>query len=133
MFSVRNYTAKDFEMVHKWWTQQNEFPPTKEMLPEESTFICEHEKTPMVAITVYLTNSKEFCILDNFIGNPDYSGNLRREASEIIVNFCEIFAKELGFKSIMCMAIKDKLKEYYPKFGYTKRMDNVATFNKELV
>ena len=133
MFSIRKFVRDDFEMIQSWWTKQNEFAPTLDMLPEESTFICELNKVPMVAITLYLTNSKEFCMLDNFVGNPDMRGNMRSEASRIIINHAEQFAKELGYKSITCLALKDKLKEYYQSFGYTKRFDNVASFNKELV
>lgn len=132
-FKIRNYTDSDFEMIQSWWTKQNEFPPTKEMLPEESTFICEYEGVPLTCITVYLTNSLEFCMLDNFIGNPEFSGEKRREASGRIIGWSEVFAMTKGYKSIMCLALKDKLKEYYQTFGYTKRFDNVATFNKELV
>lgn len=133
MFNVRNFNKSDFEMIQTWWKTQNEFPPTLEMLPFESTFICELDKTPMVAITVYLTNSKEFCMLDNFIGNPEQRGNLRNEASRVIISHSEQFAKDLGYKSMMCMSLKDKLSEYYQSFGYIKRLNNVSTFNKELV
>lgn len=132
MFSIRNYNQDDFSMLLKWWILQNEFPPTKEMLPEESTFICEYENIPLVSITLYLTNSKEFCLLDNFVGNPEWKGILRKSASREIIKHAEKVAKELGYKSIMCMAYKPNLKEYYPSFGYTQRLDNVSTFNKEL-
>jgi hypothetical protein len=133
MFNVRNFTGSDFEMIQSWWKTQNEFPPTLEMLPEESTFICEFNKNPMVAVTLYLTNSKEFCMLDNFVGNPEQRGELRKEASQVIVSYAEAFAKELGYKSIMCMSLKNRLSEYYQSFGYIKRLTNVSTFNKELV
>lgn len=132
MFNVRNFKKQDFEMVKKWWKDQNEFPPTLEMLPEESTFICEYEKFPMVAITLYLTNSKEFCMLDNFIGNPEIPKGLRKDASALIIDYAEKFAKELGYKSIFCMALHDKLSKYYQSFGYQQRLTNVSTFNKEL-
>lgn len=133
--NIRNYKEQaDFEMLKSWWIKQDEFPPTKEMLPEESTYILEIEGLgPIVSITLYLTNTREFCILDNFIGNPDFSGPARKEVSEIIISHAEKQAKELGYKSIMCMALKDKLKDYYQTFGYVKRFDNLATFNKELV
>lgn len=133
MFTIRNFKGNDLEMIQSWWKAQDEFPPTMEMLPPESTFICEVDDMPLVAITVYLTNSLEFCMLDNFIGNPEYSNNLRREASTFIVKYAEEFAKDMGYKSIMCLALKDKLKEYYQTFGYTLRFENASTFNKELV
>lgn len=131
-FQIRNYTDADFEMIQGWWTKQNEVPPTKEMLPPDTTFICEYEGVPLVSITVYLTNSKEFCMLDNFVGNPEFPGEKRKEASGRIIGWSEVFAMTLGYKSMMCLAMKDKLKEYYTTFGYTKRFDNVATFNKAL-
>lgn len=133
MFKVRNYTEQDFSMLNQWWVAQDEFPPTKEMLPKESTFICEQDGVPLVSITLYLTNSKEFCMLDNFIGNPKMRGEIRKAASDFIIKYSEVIAKELGYKSILCFATKPKLKEYYPTFGYMKRCDNIASFNKELV
>lgn len=132
MFSVRNFKQVDFEMLQNWWKTQDEFPPTREMLPEETTFICEHNDLPLVSITLYLTNSKEFCMLDNFVGNPELRGDLRKEASALIISHAEQLAKKLGYKSIMCLALKDKLGEYYQSFGYKKRFSNVLTFNKEL-
>lgn len=77
-------------MIQSWWKLQNEFPPTLEMLPEESTFICEHNKIPLTAITVYLTNSLEFCMLDNFVGNPEMRGDLRKQASGLILSLIHI-------------------------------------------
>jgi len=133
MFNVRKFKQTDFEMLHNWWKIQDEFPPTREMLPEESTFICEFNEIPMVSITVYLTNSKEFCMLDNFIGNPDVPKDLRKEASSLIIAYSEQFAKDLGYKSILCMSLKEKLSNYYQSFGYIKRLTNVSTFNKELL
>lgn len=133
MFKIKNYTNNDFKLILNWWVSQNEFPPTEDMLPEESTFICEHNGIPLTAITVYLTNSKEFCMFDNFIGNPKFPGALRKEASGLIISHAEKFAKELGYKSIMCLATENKLKNYYQGFGYIKRLDNISSFNKELV
>lgn len=133
MYIIRPFTKNDFEMVQAWWKKQDELPPTLDMLPQESTFICEYNNSPLLAITVYLTNSKEFCILDNFIGNPEMTGKPRKDGSALIIEFAEQFAKDLGYRSMMCMAFKDKLKNYYQSFGYTKRFDNVATFNKELM
>jgi hypothetical protein len=128
---IRNYKQEDFEMLQSWWKMQDEFPPTRDMLPEESTYIVEYAGNAVSAITLYLTNTKEFCILDNFIANPLFSGD-RRGASKMIIEYAEQQAKILGYKSIMCMALKDKLKDYYQTFGYVKRFDNLATFNKEL-
>lgn len=133
MYKIRNFKAQDFEMVQSWWKAHEEFPPTIEMLPEESTFICEHDGIPLSAITVYLTNSKEFCMLDNFVGNPEMPGLVRQYSSILIIDHAERFAKDLGYKSMMCLAFEDKLKQYYQSFGYKQRLNNVSTFNKELV
>jgi len=133
MFKVRPYTKDDFQMINSWWVIQGEVAPTLAMLPEESTFICEFNGLPLTCITVYLTNSMEFCILDNFVGNPGYANLMRKEASALVISHAEKFAKDFGYKSMLCFAIKDKLKQYYPKFGYVKRCDNLTSFNKELV
>jgi hypothetical protein len=132
MFKVRHYNKTDFPMISEWWNKHKEMGPTEEMLPEESTFICELNGTPLTAITLYLTNSKEFCMLDNFIGNPAFRGEDRKEASKLIIEYAENLAKDLGYKSIFCMALNDSLSDYYEFFGYKKRLNNVSTLNKEL-
>lgn len=132
-YQIRQFEDSDYDMLRSWWIDYKEFPPTREMLPKETTFIIENNKTPLVAITLYLTNSMQFCMLDNFVGNPQFKGAIRKEASKLIIAHAEKVAKQAGYKSILCLAINEKLKEYYPTFGYKKYCDNISSFNKELI
>lgn len=106
--------------------------PSDAMLPLDSTFVLEHEGKPFLAVTMYLTNSKEFCMLDNFIGNPELSGPLRRDFTRLLLNYCEGVAIALGYKKIFCMATNEKLAAYYEGLGFTPTCNTVTTFIKTL-
>lgn len=122
------------EEVRSWWKKLNEVSATKEMMPEESSFVllAPNDK-PWMFITVYLLNIKEFAIVENCVSNPSLpGGEARKLAGEYLNRFLDIWVKEKGYKKIFCLAPNDGLAKRYKELGYTQTLDNVKTFIKEL-
>lgn len=128
--NIRFYKKQDFELLSSWWKQQNEPGPTLDMLPEDSTFIVEINNKPIISVCLYLTNCKEVCYIENLIANPEFKEN-RKEYIQVLFSFLQNFAKNLGYKKLMCMAYRDALKKRYQEIGLTKTLD-VSIFIKEL-
>jgi hypothetical protein len=131
-YTIRPYAKADYTEIKKWWDASNEMAPIPEMLPEESTLILELDKTPALMITVYLTNCKEVSYLENFAGNPELKGESRKQAAQYIVDAACGFAKGLGYKRVLCLSYKDKLKERYQELGMTPTVDNLMSLVREL-
>ena len=131
-YTIRNYKDSDYEMLKNWWNSQNQREPSKELIPNETTFILEVDNEPVVSISVFLTNVRGMCFLENFIGNPLKKGDVRKECSSIIVNYALKFAKELGYKRAVCFSYEEALKKRYQDLGMTKTLDNLSSFVKEL-
>lgn len=128
---IRHYQKEEYYNVLSWWEQHEECAPTKDMLPEESTFILEENGIPWVCITLYLTNSKEFAWIDNLVANPAIKKS-SKEAVNTIVEHVEKFAKNKGYKKLFCMAIEDKLGKRYQELGYNMTCNSVKTFLKDV-
>ncbi len=120
-------------MVQAWWQPSPEgVIPTPEMMPPDSTFICLYEGMPALSVTMYLTNTPEFCMVDNFIGNPEMRGPLRRELTKELLAYVEYIAQGLGYKKIFCMASNERLASYYGELGFNKTLSGVTTFTKDV-
>lgn len=130
--TIRNYKKEDYPLIKSWWDRAKEIAPYPSMMPEESSFVLELEGKPILAITLYLTNSVQIAWIDNLIGNPEITGNKRREATKMLVKYVEDFAREKGYKSTLCFSEKDKLVNYYQTLGYHPTLRNVTTLIKEL-
>ncbi len=128
-FTLRNLQSHEVASVINWYG--NEPSPTSDMMPLESTFICEISKVPALCVTLYLTNSS-VAYIELFIGNPDIKGPLRREAAQALVNHFQRFAREKGYTKLLCLAPNEALRRYYQKLGYTPTIDNVSVLLKEL-
>jgi len=128
--NIRLFNKNDFEMIKMWWNDAQEMPPTIEMLPEESTFILEVNNEPQVCITVYLTNTNYVAYLENFIKNPNLKDS--KEYTKKIVEHAENFAKQKGFKILVCLSYKEKLKQRYQDLGYINTLNNLSGFAKEV-
>lgn len=102
------------------------------MLPKGTTFIMEGDDQILACMTMYLTNSKQFAMLDNLISNPYIDKPVRREAVKKLINHCEILAFEMGYKSLFCMSTKAKLTERYESHGYRPTFRGVTTLTKQL-
>lgn len=131
MFLVRPYEADDYLMIASWWREHQEIGPTEAMLPVESTFIVEQNKMPVLCATLYLTNTKEFCIVDNLVANPNVKEK-RKHAVEVMDEHLVMVAKKLGYKKLLCMTEKPVLKKRYMEFGFMPTLENLTALIKEI-
>jgi len=70
MINIRPYVTADYLTIKDWWLQSGEIAPLRSMMPEDSSFIATYENFPILAVSLYLTNSTEVCWADNLIGIP---------------------------------------------------------------
>ena len=131
-FVIRNYRKTDYDVINSWWLGQGEMPPESDMMPEDSSFVCEIGGAPALAVTVYLTNSKAFAMTDNFVGAPALKGPLRREAAQALSNHIADFARRQGYKRLFCMCYRESLEKRYNELGYRTTIRNVTTFVRDL-
>lgn len=129
--NIRLYKKEDFNIIKDWWIKSNEVPPIEEMLTEDSTFILEMHGKAKMCISVYLTNCKCVAYLENFIKDPEFKDS--KKSSKTLVEHAEIFAKEKGFRILVCYSYKEKLSKRYQELGYINTLNNLSSHAKELV
>lgn len=132
MYIIRNYKHSDFSLLDNWWKSYNEMGPIPEMMMEDTSFVLEINGVPALSITVYFTNCKEVAYIENFIGNPDLEGSLRKEASQCLLNHVYKFAKDKEYKRLVCFCYKDKLVKRYEELGVVRTLSGLHSFVKEL-
>ena len=119
-------------MIREWWIAAGSPAPTMDMMPENSSFVLEVDGKPLLAVTVYMTNSKQIAWVDNLISSPlPFKGN-RRDYVEEMQKFLEIWAKTEGYKSLFCFSEKEVLVKRYMELGYMPTLKNVTTLVKEI-
>lgn len=132
MYLIRPYTHKDFAMIDKWWeisTNQHIF---EGVMVEDGTFILEIKGVPALCLTTLLTQSKQMAYVSSYIKNPLFKGINLESYGHILWNHCFNYAKDKGYKRILCMAEFEQLKNKYERFGMKRTLNNIATFAKEL-
>lgn len=133
VFNIRNYTQKDYIMLKGWWEMSGEVGPELESLPENTTYILEYEGSPLLSITIYLTNCKNLALLENFIGNPAFAGQLRKDMSQKLVDYCYAQCKQAGYKTLLCFSLNnEKIINRYQELGMTKVVDHLVSFGRKL-
>lgn len=126
---IRNYKQEDYKEISQW---TKDMPVIGEdLLSKSSTFVLEMNEIPVFALTVYFTNCKEICFLDNFVGNPAMK-NERKEHTQLLFTYAEKLAKELGYKRVVCFSNIPKLISKYETFGYSKIMNDTCVLGKGL-
>lgn len=130
MYNIRNYELSDYPMVHSWWTTHKEQAPMEDQIPEDTSFILEDGTTPIYCLSFIATNTPILSYLENFVVNPNFPKEKRKEASQTIVNCVLSYAKALGYKHVLCFASNNKLKQRYKELGMTPTLDNVQAFVK---
>ena len=132
MYSVTPYREEQFDLIKSWWDAAGEFAALPGMMPEDSTLIVNYEGRPLASLTIYFTNSKEIAYLENLVGNPEFKGEIRKKGVEILTRSAEQLAKSRGYKRLLCLTEKTKLKGRYEELGYLPTLNNVTTFVREL-
>lgn len=130
---IRPYKKEDYAEISAWWKAAKEPGPSRDMMPEESSFILEVQGTPWIAVTVYLTNSPELAWVDNLIASPKMPGGEARAAAIFWLQaFLERWTKEQGYKKLFCMTEKEVLVKRYQDLGYEPTLKGVTTLIKIL-
>jgi hypothetical protein len=132
-FTIRPYSKTDFAMLDQWWRTSGELGPLETMIPPESTWVLEIDKRPALSVSVIRTNVREYCYVENFIGNPELKGPLRKEATLSLLQYIQNYARERGYRRMLCLAHRGPLKARYQEIGFTQTLDNVASFSKEII
>lgn len=132
MITIKPYSHSDFEQICSWWDGYGESRPVEGMMIENGTFILELNEIPTLCLTVLLTQSKEMAYLFAFIKNPTFNGQNLEEYGRVLWDYCAKFAKDLGYKRVICFAGTNKLKDKYEKFGMKQTMTGLSSLVKEL-
>lgn len=111
-------------MIQGWWIDQDELPPTKGMLPVESTWICSWDQKEILCVSLLKTNI-EVAYLENFVGNPRFgnrNSEIRRAGTKLLSEHADSFARSLGYKRIACSSLAKygRTGDYYESLGYMK-------------
>jgi N-acetylglutamate synthase-like GNAT family acetyltransferase len=118
-------------MVKSWWTAQNEPAPLESALPPTSYILTLQDK-PALCVSLYFTNNKHVCLVENFVGNPEVKGPMRRVATEILLEFLEREARRNGVTHLHCTATKKAVGERFKEIGFRETATAVSYFVKEL-
>ena len=130
---IRNYNPEtDFEELSQWWAAAREIAPTFDMVPEESTYVLEMDGIPALSVSLILTNIREYCYVENFIGNPELRGPKRKAASVELLKYISDIAAQRGYKKLLCLGHRPRVKARYQELGFVQTLDGVGTFIKEL-
>lgn len=132
MAKIRNYRKDDWAMIESWWKASGEIAPLPAMMPPESSFVAELDGVPALAVSVYLTNTPEVAYTENFIGNPEVRGDGRRLAALALSDHIAKFAKDMGYRRLLCMTEKPKLMSRYIELGYEPTMSGLTTLVRRL-
>ncbi len=124
--SIRKYKESDYPMISAWWRSAGADSPPEALLPEGSTFILSVDDVPTVSVTLYYTNCKAMCWVENFVGNPEMKGPRRKAAGHALMSFIESKAKENGFTHLWGTSYREATTKRYKEFGFTEAMKNVS-------
>lgn len=129
---VRNFQISDYPLLLSWWKIYDQGIPTLEMLPVKTTFVIEADNLMLASVTIYLTNSEQFAMIDNLIANPDIDEELRRESIHKLCLFVDSYVSDRGIKSILALSTKEKLTERYQAYGYLPTAFGLTSLIKKL-
>lgn len=125
---IRQFEAKDYEMIKSWWNSSKEVPPELDSIPETSYIMCLKDE-PILSVSLYLTNGK-IAWVDNYIGNPTSKGPARKECGMILLKHLEDVAKKHSKDRLFCMSMNEKTSKRYIEMGFIQTLSGVNTFIK---
>lgn len=129
--SIEQFIPSQYEMVKNWWTLHNEQAPELKDMPETS-YIMFFDNKPILSVSLFLTNGK-LAWVDNYIGNPEFKGSVRKQCGVLLLKYLEDIAKTNDKDRLFCMSIKEKTTNRYIELGFLQTCNNVSTFIKEIV
>lgn len=134
MFSVRNLTEEDYDILVEWWRKWKWTPVSRDFLPQNGTggIIVYKNDTPIVAGFLYLTNSSvAWC--EFIVSNFEYKNKDRKEAIKILIHELTLIAENCGAKYVYTVVKNENLRIVYEEMGYSKGSSNVQEMVKVLV
>lgn len=129
---VRQFTTKDYDMLADWWEQQNQIPPPMYTYQEADSFILCIDGNPAMAVALTYTNNGTMCLADAFIGNPKFSGPLRKRGANVLQNAIERRAKEKGYTTLLALTKEEKVHKRHHELGYNTPPWNIYFSYKEI-
>lgn len=128
---IKQFQSDKYQLIKSWWDFAKEVAPELKMLPRTS-YIMYHNEQPILSVSLFLTNG---CLawVDNYIGNPEFKGEIRKQCGKLLLNHLEEIAKLNGKDRLFCMSTNDKTSQRYTELGFNKTCSNVSTYIKELV
>jgi hypothetical protein len=129
---IKQFKPSDYEMIASWWTSYNEPAPVQGSMISDGTFIMEINKTPALCLTTFLTQSKEVAYIAGFVKNPKFKDINLEPEGKLLWDHCFKFAKDKGYKRVICFSVVSKLADKYERFGMRKTYNNLNSFVKEL-
>ena len=133
--NIRVLKESDWDTLVSWWLAWKDWGshPSKEMLPQNGTggFMVESDGKPIVSGFLYLTNSKVGWI-EWVVSDPDYKGENRKKAIELLVNSLENIAKQEGCEMILSIGRHKSLLKIHEGLGYTIDPDPSYELSKNI-
>lgn len=125
---IDKFKPEQYAMVRSWWDNAKEIAPELKLMPETS-YILSYEGTPVLSVSLFLTNGS-LAWVENFIGNPEFKGNLRKQLGKMLLNHLEGVAKENKKDRLFCMSMNEKTTKRYIELGFIKTVENITCFTK---
>ena len=120
--NVRVLKESDWNTLVSWWLAWKDWGnhPSKEMLPQNGTggFMIESDGEDIVSGFLYLTNSKVGWI-EWVVSNPNYKGDNKKEAIELLIHSLENIAKQQGCEIILSIGRNKSLIKIHEGLDYT--------------
>lgn len=120
----------DYQIISKWWKDQNWPIVPLENLPTYGLMVWLDE-VPLAAGFIYQTDSS-MALLEWIVSNPEVAHELRGQALDILLDDLCFMAKKLGFKQLFTMAKNERLIEREKSHGFLKTDDQMIHLIKEL-
>lgn len=128
--TIRQIQFSDIPEITRWWDEcEQRFDLS--FIPLVTTFVAEIDGELALSMSLICT-STPIGWLEFFVGNPKWAGNIRKEATIVLVDHMVTTARNLGFRRLFCMAPCLRLSDYYVELGFTKTGEGILTLIREI-
>lgn len=123
----------EYASIMAWWRLHGMSEPSLAAMPIDTTFVLHLNDEPVLSVTLFLTNSSEFAMVDNLVSSPLLDRVKRKSLVSLLQDFLEIYAKEAGYAKLFCFADNKKTLERYKQLGYKETSSTISTLIKEVL
>lgn len=128
---LREYRPEDYPMLEGWWKEHKTNAPPSAMLPRLGV-IAEINKIPTAAGFLYMDNSVGVCLFEFAVSNPRQPAKKIVVALEVVLDFIQKRAKELGYGVMMTSCHQSSLSRFYEENGFKVSNRNVTQLIKPI-